>query len=42
MLALLVMFIVFGVFAALSVRFGVDSRIDSIDPRRSDYPVGIN
>jgi len=42
MLALLVMLLVFGVFAALSVRFGVDSRVDSDDPRRSPYPVGIN
>ena len=42
MLALLIMFIVFGAFAALSVRFGVDSRVDSNDPRRSAYPVGIN
>jgi hypothetical protein len=42
MLALLIMFIVFGAFAALSVRFSVDSRVDSTDPRRSPYPVGIN
>jgi hypothetical protein len=42
MLALLIMLIVFGVFAALSVRLGVDSRVDSSDPRRSPYPVGIN
>ena len=42
MIGLLIMFIVFAVFAALSLRFGVDSRIDSVDPRRSDYPVGIN
>jgi hypothetical protein len=42
MLALLILLIVFGVFAALSVRFGVDSRADSTDPRRSPYPVGIN
>ena len=42
MLALLIMLIVFGAFAALSARFGVDSRVDSTDPRRSDYPVGIN
>jgi hypothetical protein len=41
MIALLILFIVFGAFAALSVRFGVDSRIDSTDPRRSQYPVGI-
>ena len=42
MLALLVMLIVVGAFAALSVRFGVDSRVESDDPRRSPYPVGIN
>ena len=42
MLALLILFIVFGVFAVLSVRYGVDSRVDSTDPRRSPYPVGIN
>ena len=28
-------------FAGLAVRFGVDSRIESTDPRRSPYPVGI-
>jgi hypothetical protein len=42
MIGLLIMFIVFGAFAALSVRYGVDSRVDSTDPRRSDYPVGIS
>ena len=42
MIGLLIMFIVFAVFAVLSVRFGVDSRVESDDPRRSDYPVGIN
>jgi hypothetical protein len=42
MIGLLIMFIVFGAFAALSVRFGVDSREDSTDPRRSQYPVGIS
>jgi hypothetical protein len=42
MIAMLIMFIVFGAFAALSVRYGVDSRVDSSDPRRSPYPVGIN
>jgi hypothetical protein len=41
-LALLILFIVAAVFAALSVRFGVDSRVDSTDPRRSPYPVGIS
>ena len=40
MLALLVMFIVFGLFAALSVRFGVDTRdlettLNSSDPIRA-------
>ena len=30
-----------AVFAALAVRYGVDSRIDSTDPRRSPNPVGI-
>jgi hypothetical protein len=39
---LLIMFIIFAAFAALSVRFGVDSRVDSDDPRRSPYPVGIS
>jgi hypothetical protein len=29
-------------FAGLAVRYGVDSRIDSTDPRRSPYPIGIN
>jgi hypothetical protein len=42
MIGLLIMFIVFAAFAALSVRFGVDSRVESDDPRRSDYPVGIS
>jgi hypothetical protein len=42
MIALVILFIVSVVFAALSVRFGVDSREDSTDPRRSLYPVGIS
>ena len=42
MIGLLIMLILFGAFAALSVRYGVDSRIDSDDPRRSPYPVGIS
>ena len=33
---------VLAVFAALADRFGVDSRIDSQDPRRPVYPVGIS
>jgi hypothetical protein len=30
------------VLFALAVGFGVDSRSDSADPRRSPYPVGIS
>jgi len=30
-----------ALFGALAARFGVDSRVDSTDPRRSPYPVGI-
>ena len=29
-------------FAVAATRYGVDSRLDSIDPRRSPYPVGID
>jgi hypothetical protein len=29
-------------FDALAVRYGVDSRIESDDPRRSPYPPGIS
>jgi hypothetical protein len=29
-------------FAGLAARFGVDSRLDSADLRRSPYPVGIS
>ena len=29
-------------FAVVSVRYGVDSRPESRDPRRGVYPVGIN
>jgi hypothetical protein len=29
-------------FDALAFRFGVDSRVDSTDPRRAAYPIGIN
>jgi hypothetical protein len=42
MIALVILFIISVVFAALSVRFGVDSRVDSTDPRRPLYPVGIS
>ena len=30
-----------AIFAALADRYGVDSRMDSTDPRRSPYPIGI-
>jgi len=30
-----------GAFAAIAVRFGVDSRTESQDPRCPEYPVGI-
>ena len=33
---------VLAAFAALADRFGVDSRIESQDPRRPEYPVGIS
>ena len=36
-----VAFAALAMFAALAVGFGVDSRIDSTDPRRSPNPVGI-
>ena len=44
MIGLLIFIIVvagFAAFAVSSARFGVDSRVDSNDPRRSDYPIGI-
>ena len=31
-----------AIFAFLADRYGVDSRIDSQDPRRSPYPIGIS
>ncbi len=45
MVGLLILFIIVAapaVFDALAARYGVDSRIDSTDPRRSIYPVGIS
>ena len=45
MIGLLILFIAIAVFlglVALSVRYGVDSRPGSQDPRRSEYPVGIS
>jgi hypothetical protein len=35
-------FAVLALFAVLAVKYGVDSRVDSTDPRRSPYPVGID
>jgi hypothetical protein len=42
MIGLLLLFVGLVAFAVLSVRFGVDSRLESSDPRRPDYPVGIS
>jgi len=39
-LVLLALFLL--IFAILADRFGVDSREDSTDPRRSPYPVSID
>jgi hypothetical protein len=33
---------VIAMFDVVAFRFGVDSRVDSQDPRRSAYPIGIN
>ena len=41
LIILVAMFAAFAIFAALAVLYGVDSRIDSTDPRRSPYPIGI-
>ncbi len=41
-IVILGLMVVLAVFAALADRFGVDSRIDSQDPRRPVYPVGIS
>ena len=35
-------FAALALFAALAVQYGVDSRIDSTDPRRSPSRVGID
>ena len=42
MVALTCLFVVFAVVALLADRFGVDSRLESHDPRRPEYPVGIS
>ena len=41
MVAFLIVFIVLTVFAILAEGFGVDSRDESADPRRLEYPVGL-
>ena len=40
--AFFIIAVALAAFAVLAVRYGVDSRPDSSDPRRSDYPVGIS
>ncbi len=42
MIGLLFLVAAFLVFVVLSVRFGVDSRPQSNDPHRSEYPIGIS
>jgi hypothetical protein len=42
MIALTCLFVVLGVIAVLADRWGVDSRVESDDPRRPVYPVGIS
>ena len=41
-LVTLIVSVVLAAFAGLAAAFGVDSRPDSYDPRRSAYPVGIS
>ena len=41
MIAFIVMLVIFAAFALAALRWGVDSREGSPDPRRPDYPVGI-
>ena len=42
MIGLVLLALLLFVVAVLADRFGVDSREDSTDPRRSPYPVGID
>jgi hypothetical protein len=44
MAGLFILFIVaaLAAFAAIALRYGVDSRTESRDPRRAEYPVGIS
>ena len=41
-LVTLIVSVALAAFAGLAAGFGVDSRPDSNDPRRSAYPVGIS
>jgi hypothetical protein len=41
-ITLVALFAALVLFAAIAVRYGVDSRTDSTDPRRSPNPVGID
>ena len=42
MIGLVLLGLLLFIFAILADRFGVDSREDSTDPRRSPYPVGLD
>jgi hypothetical protein len=42
MIGLVFFIVALAVFAFLAVRFGVDSRPDSTDPRSPAHPVGIS
>ena len=42
MVGLVVFIVILVAFAALALRYGVDSREESDDPRRSPYPVGLS
>jgi hypothetical protein len=41
MIAFIVVLVISAAFAFAAQRWGVDSREDSPDPRRPEYPVGI-
>ena len=41
LIILVATFAALALFAALAVRYGVDSRVDSTAPRNSPHPVGI-
>jgi hypothetical protein len=42
MIGLVFFILALAVFAFLSVRFGVDSRLESTDPRSPAHPTGIS